>query len=44
MNDRKVGGVAELETALQALKQGETAAVQVERLGQLQYLMIEILD
>ena len=42
VNDGKVGSVAELEAALRAAQRGETVAVQVERLGQLQFLVVEI--
>jgi serine protease Do len=42
INDAKTGNLAELEAALGKVERGETAAVQVERLGQLQYLLIEI--
>jgi serine protease Do len=42
VNDTKIGSVAELEAALAPAKAGEWVAVQVERLGQLQFLMIEV--
>jgi serine protease Do len=42
VNDTKVSNVAELEAALRAVKRGESVAVHLERLGQLQFLVIEI--
>jgi serine protease Do len=42
VNNTKVANVAELEAALQSAKRGESVAVQVERLGQLQFLVMEI--
>jgi serine protease Do len=42
VNDTKVSNVAELEAALRSAKRGESVAVHLERLGQLQFLVIEI--
>jgi len=42
VNDKKVSNVAELEAALRSVKRGESVAVHLERLGQLQFLVIEI--
>jgi S1-C subfamily serine protease len=42
INDAKTGNLAELEAALGNTERGASVAVQVERLGQLQYLLIEI--
>jgi serine protease Do len=42
VNDTKVSNVAELEAALSSVKRGESVAVHLERLGQLQFLVIEI--
>jgi S1-C subfamily serine protease len=42
VNDKKVGNLAELETALQPAERGESIAVQIERMGQLQFLIVEI--
>jgi S1-C subfamily serine protease len=43
VNDTSVGNMAQLEAALQSAQRGETVAVHIERLGQLQFLVIEIL-
>lgn len=43
VNGAKVGSVAELEAALNPAKRGESVALQIERLGQLQFVVIEIL-
>ena len=42
VNDKKVGNLAELEAALQPTAPGESIAVQVERAGQLQFLVVEV--
>ena len=42
VNDKRVGNIAELEAALQSVQEGESVALHVERLGQLQFLVIEI--
>jgi serine protease Do len=42
VNDRKVGNLAELEAALGSAERGDSVAVQVERAGQLQFLVIEV--
>jgi len=42
VNDKKVGNRTELEAALRPAERGESVAVQVERMGQLQFLVIEI--
>ena len=42
VNDQKVPNLAELKAALQSVERGQSVAVQVERLGQLQFLVIEI--
>ena len=42
VNDSKVAGVAQLEEMLRSAKRGESVAVQVERLGQLQFLVVEV--
>jgi S1-C subfamily serine protease len=41
INGSTVRNLAELEAALRALKPGSAIAVQIERLGQLQYLVVE---
>lgn len=42
VNDTKVASMSDLESALRDIKRGESAAVQIERAGQLQYLVVEI--
>jgi serine protease Do len=42
LNNTKVSNVAELQAALGSAKRGESVAVQVERLGQLQFLVVEV--
>jgi S1-C subfamily serine protease len=42
VNSTTVRNLAELREALRAAKPGDPVAVQVERLGQLQYLLIEV--
>ena len=42
INDSKVDGLASLKAAVQSFKPGESIAVQIERLGQLQYLVVEV--
>jgi serine protease Do len=42
VNDKKVANLDELETVLRSAERGELVAVQVERMGQLQFLVIEI--
>lgn len=42
VNDKKTSNLAELEAALQSAQGGESIAVQIERMGQLQFLVIEI--
>jgi serine protease Do len=43
VNETSVGDLQQLEAALQSAPRGESVAVQIERLGQLQFLVIEIL-
>jgi len=42
VNDAKVGNVTELQQALSTMKRGESVAVQVERLGQLQFVVLDL--
>jgi S1-C subfamily serine protease len=42
VNDKRVANIAELESALQSADRGASVAVQIERMGQLQFLVIEI--
>jgi serine protease Do len=42
VNDTNVANLAELEAVLNSVKRGATVVAQVERLGQLQYLVIEV--
>jgi serine protease Do len=42
VNDVKVGSVQELEAALKGPEKGASVAIQIERLGQLQFLVIEL--
>ncbi|HYP09675.1 MAG TPA: trypsin-like peptidase domain-containing protein [Bryobacteraceae bacterium] len=42
LNETKVDGLAGLKSAVQTFKPGDPVAVQIERLGQLQYLVVEI--
>jgi len=42
VNDSKVTSVAELREGLRAVKRGDPVAVQIERIGQLQFLVVEV--
>lgn len=42
VNGARVASVSQLEAALQSTKRGETAAFQIERQNQMQYLVVEI--
>jgi len=42
VNNRSVRGVEELRTAVQDMPHGQPVALQIERLSQLQFLVLEI--
>src|SRR5688572_11587703 len=42
VNDKKVGNRGELEGALQSAERGESIALQIERTGQLQFVIVEV--
>ena len=42
VNDKKVNSRAELEAALQSIERGESIALQIERTGQLQFVVVEV--
>ena len=42
VNDKKVSNRAELEATLQSIERGESIALQIERTGQLQFVMVEV--
>ncbi len=42
VNNKSVGSIQELREALKAIKHGEPVAVQVERQGQLQFVLLEV--
>jgi S1-C subfamily serine protease len=42
VNGAKVASLADLESVLGSPKRGEVVAVQIERQGQLQYLVVEV--
>jgi S1-C subfamily serine protease len=42
VNDGKVASIPELEKALESAKQGDSVALQIERLGQLQFVVVEV--
>jgi serine protease Do len=42
LNDSKVDNLAGLKTLLQSFKTGDSVAVQIERLGQMQYVVVEV--
>jgi serine protease Do len=42
LNNAKIGNVGELKKALQTLKAGDPVALQIERLGQLQYVLVSV--
>ena len=42
VNDKKVNNRAELEAALQSIERGESIALQIERMSQLQFVMVEV--